>query len=378
MKKSVLIFLLCLLGLAGFCLLATGCAKEQTKGALAQTETDQHQPEQPVERPSIEAFGVVKGTEAMSVNFDFSARVKEIYVKVGQRVTLGEPLLSLDVDVHRAEILNTEYELNLARFELRKEEIALQQLREEIAEKEQRLAENTDYEIKRLLMDLEKTERELEKKRRLLAKEAIPRSEVEDLEKNLFDLKLSLAHLRQEKKEEIEDLRTELMLKSAPSETAPLETPKPASSYSSIQMQRAKIALLEEKLSILKKQLNQSFIRNDQVICNFANGVVAEINYAEGDLFFIEKKAMTIINLDSLVIEANIGEDFIKDVKIGADVLISPVADYSRTYRGKITRLSELAVVENGETVIPVEISFEQHDNFLLPNFNVDVKIYTD
>ncbi|HEY8344987.1 MAG TPA: HlyD family secretion protein, partial [Bacillota bacterium] len=207
---------------------------------------------------------------------------------------------------------------------------------------------------------------------------AIPRSEVEDLEKNLFDLKLSLAHLRQEKKEEIEDLRTELMLKSAPSETAPLETPKPASSYSSIQMQRAKIALLEEKLSILKKQLNQSFIRNDQVICNFANGVVAEINYAEGDLFFIEKKAMTIINLDSLVIEANIGEDFIKDVKIGADVLISPVADYSRTYRGKITRLSELAVVENGETVIPVEISFEQHDNFLLPNFNVDVKIYTD
>ena len=143
-------------------------------------------------------------------------------------------------------------------------------------------------------MDLEKTERELEKKRRLLAKEAIPRSEVEDLEKNLFDLKLSLAHLRQEKKEEIEDLRTELMLKSAPSETAPLETPKPASSYSSIQMQRAKIALLEEKLNILKKQLNQSFIRNDQVICKFENGVVAEINYAEGDLFFIEKKAMTL------------------------------------------------------------------------------------
>ena len=83
-------------------------------------------------------------------------------------------------------------------------------------------------------------------------------------------------------------------------------------------------------------------------------------------------------DLDSLVIEANVGEDFIKDVKIGADVLISPVADYSRTYRGTITRLSELAVVENGETVIPVEISFEQHDNFLLPHFNVDVKIYTD
>lgn len=372
MKKPGLVILLCLLGLGGISLLLIGCDKEKTEATSIDTELSASQQGQSQERPSIEAFGVVKGTEAMSVNFDFSARVKKLYVKLGQRVTLGEPLLSLDVDVHRAEILNTEYELNMARFELRKEETALRRLREEIAEKEQRLAENTDYEIKSILSNLQKAKTELKKKQQLLSEEAISRSEVEDLEKNLYDLKLSLAHLRQEKKEEIEELRTELELRSSPLEAT--ET----TLYSSIEMQKAKVALLEEKLSMLKKQLNQSFIRDDQVICNFENGVVSEINYDEGDLFFIEKKALTIINLDSLVIKANVGEDFIKDVKIGADVLITPVADYSRTYHGRITRLSELAVVDNGETVIPVEISFEQQDDFLLPNYNVDVKIYTD
>lgn len=379
MKKLNLVILLCLLGLGGISLLLTGCEQEKTEATSIDTELSVGQQGQPQERPSIEAFGVVKGTEAMSVNFDFSARVKKLYVKLGQRVTQGEPLLSLDVDIHRAEILNTEYELNMARFELRKEETALRRLREEIAEKEQGLAENTDYEIRSILSNLQKTKAELEKKQRLLSEEAISRSEVEDLEKNLYDLELSLAHLRQKKKEEIERLRTELELTSSSMESSPSETaPSETTLYSKIQMQKAKVALLEKKLNMLKKQLNQSFIRDDQVICNFKNGVVSEINYDEGDLFFIEKKALTIINLDSLVIKANVGEDFIKDVKIGADVLITPVADYSRSYHGRVIHLSELAVVDNGETVIPVEISFEQQDDFLLPNYNVDVKIYTD
>jgi hypothetical protein len=37
-----------------------------------------------------------------------------------------------------------------------------------------------------------------------------------------------------------------------------------------------------------------------------------------------------------------------------------------------------VAVKDNGETVVPVEISIDDQNDFLLPNFNVDVKIYID
>jgi hypothetical protein len=55
------------------------------------------------------------------------------------------------------------------------------------------------------------------------------------------------------------------------------------------------------------------------------------------------------MNPDTLVIKANVAEEFIKDVKQGAKV-----------------------------EIIPVEISIDNKDSFLLPNFNVDIKIYME
>ena len=71
-------------------------------------------------------------------------------------------------------------------------------------------------------------------------------------------------------------------------------------------------------------------------------------------------------------------EEFIKDVRLGANVEIVPVADKARLYKGKVISISKKAIEQNGETIIPVEISIENNDSFLLPNFNVDVKILTE
>jgi multidrug resistance efflux pump len=77
-----------------------------------------------------------------------------------------------------------------------------------------------------------------------------------------------------------------------------------------------------------------------------------------------------------MIVEANIPEEFAKDAKVGSRVEIVPVADGSKTYAGTVSRISSLAVKSSGETVIPVEIVIVGTDGFLLPNFNVDVKIY--
>ncbi len=84
-------------------------------------------------------------------------------------------------------------------------------------------------------------------------------------------------------------------------------------------------------------------------------------------------KLFTLRNLDTQYYEARIPEEFIKDVKVGMEALVIPLADKSREYQGSIVYIGKKAQVRNGETNVPVEI--EQEDGFLIPDFNVDVEI---
>ncbi|HHT48821.1 MAG TPA: HlyD family efflux transporter periplasmic adaptor subunit [Firmicutes bacterium] len=374
-KFWIILLVLLVVGLAGVLFVRSKFNTDpQPVAELNQTVSAEGAGDPPVtggERPSIEAFGVVKATTTMNINIDFSARVRELYVKEGQKVTLGQPLLALDVDEYHTQIRNTEYELLAAKFDLKKAETELVQLAGEIAKKEAELRTNTDYELSQLQADLAKARRDLETKRELAKIKAVPQQEVAALEKTISDLTRSIQHLREEKTEEIEKLKTELALKALNEGTS-------GSELAALNVQKEKIKLLENKLFMLRKKLDQNFIRNNQVISNVENGVIVEIGYAEGDLLTPEKKVLSIIDLDSLIVKANIAEEFIKDLQIGAEVMVTPVADYDRTYRGKVIRRSAVAVKDNGETVVPVEISIDDQNDFLLPNFNVDVKIYID
>jgi hypothetical protein len=76
-----------------------------------------------------------------------------------------------------------------------------------------------------------------------------------------------------------------------------------------------------------------------------------------------------------LYVLADVAEEFIKDVKLGKKATIIPVADNSRKYYGKVIRIADMAFEKNGETNVTVEISIDEQDGFLRPNFNVDVEI---
>lgn len=332
-------------------------SKSSLKSTGATTDAVTTEPVATPERPSIEAFGLVKPTEVMNINIDFPARVRRLYVQEGEKVTLGQPLLALEVEEYRTEIRATEYELQLARHELKQIESEIARLSTKITEKEKQLVQESAYELSQIKSDLRKAQQDLATKKALLKVNAIPAEEVASLEKTVVDLSRSYAHIRTEKETELKDLKAELTLNG-------------------LGIQKERVKLLEAKLEMLRKKLDQSFIRNDELISNLANGVVSAIGYAEGDLITAERKIFSIINLDSLIVKANLAEEFIKDVHPGTEAIITPVADYSRTYPGKVIRRSDLAITENGETVVPIEISIENRDDFLLPNFNVDVIIY--
>ncbi|NLC54008.1 MAG: HlyD family efflux transporter periplasmic adaptor subunit [Firmicutes bacterium] len=326
----------------------------------------EEQPPAVDERPLIEAFGLVEAAQVTNINIEFPARVRRFYVKEGEKVSLGQVLLALDVEEYYSEIRNTEYELQTTLYELNTVQSEAAELAAKIAVKEEELATENAYELRQISSDLAKAHQDFDKKKELLAIKAVPASEVTELEKAVADLTRSYQQLRREKEEEIKRLRSELSLLKGGS----------GPEVTRINMLKQKIVLLEEKLAMLGNKLDQNFIRDNKVIAPTGNAVVYEIGYAEGDLITAERKVLSLISLDSLVVKANIAEEFIKDLRLGAEAVITPVADYNRTYHGKVIRRSQVAIKDSGETVVPVEISIEDRDEFLLPNFNVDVKIY--
>lgn len=142
-----------------------------------------------------------------------------------------------------------------------------------------------------------------------------------------------------------------------------------------IQVLKEKAGSLESSLKSLQEKLNKSYMKENNIISEMENGVVYDIGYQSGDMVSTGKKVLSIMDLDDILISANVAEEFIKDVKPGAEVAILPLADNTKTYTGKVQKIADMAIKENGQTFIPVEISIENKDGFLLPNFNVDVEI---
>jgi HlyD family secretion protein len=305
---------------------STGCKRQISKTVAAA------KPE-PVKQV-VEAFGIVKARDYKDINLDFPAQIQKVPVKNGQHVIMGEPLIYLNINNFLAMIKNKENELNSARFELLKTRKNLADAEEIYDRAKSRLAD----------------------KEQLFQKGVISKQELDDFrdqvkvkEKVVTDIKLSFGQ---------------------------------SAEVTNIGVQSEKVSVLEYDLNRMKDKLNQSFLQGNIIVSDYSNAVVYDVNCAAGysvgtsdEYGNAQQKLLSIMDLGSLYISAAVAEEFIKDVRIGAAVTILPVADNTRKYHGEIIRIADMAVKENGETNVAVEISLDNPDGFLRPNFNVDVEI---
>ncbi|AJA49975.1 multidrug resistance efflux pump [Clostridium pasteurianum DSM 525 = ATCC 6013] len=139
---------------------------------------------------------------------------------------------------------------------------------------------------------------------------------------------------------------------------------------------QAKIDADKIEIDALKAKLNRPYLNDSGIISNMDNAVATDITYKAGDLVSPEKAALTLKDLNSLYVEANVSEEFIKDVSVGKSVEIIPTSDPNTKMTGKVTNIANAASLsKNGDTYIPVNISIEGNNGKLLPNYNVDVEI---
>ncbi len=289
------------------------------------------------ELQNVMVIGRVKTNNIQNVMLGFPVRIEKILVQEGQRVTAGERLAVLNLSEYQAQIKAKEQELVQARCELQNEGFTIKQL-------ENRLADAR--------ATLRQSQTELNNKQILYQKGAISKLELDQYEQtNRSNLKTAT------------DLDLELTAKR-----------QGVSSQIAI---RERIAKLELEVKSKQDKLRQCGISQNYLVTKVGEGVVAEINYRNGDQVQDDdqKQLLSVLDLHSLVVEAPVAERLIKDVEIGAAVTITPLADPKRHYRGKVGKIGAMAVVKNGETILPVEIRVQNPDRFLVPNLNVEIRI---
>lgn len=349
MKK--ILMTICLIAMI---LSTAGCGKKDAENAMA--EQEQEQSKAPTEQ-TVQAFGVVKTKQVKGIMLDLPASIAKVHVQEGQRVKKGDVLITLSLKEIEEQIKEKEDSLKIAKLELQK-------LLEGIGDKNN---ENIDYEpeiiqarnnMDKTQMEYEKQEKDLKNKEAMLQKGAISQSEYDD----------SKAILEQKQKEiendkiRLEDLKSKQRISNNMDAL-------------DIKIKEQNIASLKSQLQTLKDKIAESGIIGNEIICDISNGVVEKINNAAGDRLNAEKQIMSILDLDTLIVQANVAEDFIKDINVGSKAMINPLANPDKEYEGTISRISNMAVQENGETVVPVEITITEVDESLLPNFNMNIKI---
>lgn len=322
---------------------AVGCNAEGSQTSVEEVELSQ-------ERKSIEAFGLVKAEEFMDIIIDFNSVVKEVPVNEGQYLNLNEPILLLDMAQYEAEISDAVSQLNIAELEYQQISMGFEDLNTEV----NRLKNNIKYSesiYQNTINELDTNEKLFEEG--VISEEKYNQAKLnaDEAENNIDNLKLELTNAEDSfyKKNQLDKTK-----------------------YA---VQSEYIAQIETRLNILQNKLNKPYIAGNQIVSMYDNAVVYDMQYEPGHITDISKKAFSIANLDSLIIEAEVVEEFIKDIKEGLKVKIVPAADRTKEYEGRVIYISKMAYSKNGGTIVPIEISINNNDSFLQLNFNVDVYI---
>ncbi len=343
MKKILLTFFL-----TAIILLTGGCDKKE-----AEVQQEPETPKATVQQ-SVQAFGVVKAKQVKGIMLDLPAAIEKIHVQEGQRISKGDVLFTLSLKEIEDQIKEKEYSLEIAKLELQK---LLENMDVQYLDDDPEIMQ-AKYNLRTSQIEYEKLEEDLKNKEIMLQKGGIAQNEFNQ-SKVILEQKQKEIEYGRVKLEDVKNKRRVSYNRDA----------------LDVKIKEKNIVLLESQLLTLKEKIAASGIKGNEIICDLEHGVVEKINIAAGDRLNAEKQIMSILDLDTLIVQAKVVEDFIKDIKVGSKALINPLANPDQEYEGIVSRISNMAVLENGETVVPVEISIAKVDDFLLPNFNINIKI---
>lgn len=289
---------------------------------------------------TVLASGKVSADQKEVIYSEANASVKKINVKLGQQVKAGQVLMELDIPDAESKVAQAQSSLDEAESRLIKSQAAGKSIDLIQAEKGFTDAQS-DYG---------------------LAKEKMRRNE-------------SLFQQGAIAKEEFEKVQAEYQKAEAAFQQAQaVLKSNQQGAGASIKALESSVAAARSSLALAQRQASQCKLTAGM------NGRVLSLSVTAGDLVSPNTALLSIGNLDTLEINADIAEADAAKLKNGQKVSISSNALPDLNYRGQVREIgmeAQTKTKNQGETTaIPVIISIEKN-SLLRPGYNVDLKITT-
>ena len=289
-----------------------------------------------VDRGAIEAGISASGTvvpefEAV-LSSPIDARVIRILKQTGAAVSVGDPIIELDMSNSQLELERINQKLELKQNEQAKTQLELQQKLNNL---------QSQMEIKRL--ELQSLSAKLDQNRNLFKDGLVSADDVRRAELEEGKAKTELKQLESSKQNA--ELTTESQVKGLAME----------------------MAILEKERSAATSEINLATTKSDR------NGVLTWVVTEEGSTVHKGDVIARIADLRSFRVDATISDTHAGKIKVGMPVEVK--ADENTKLQGSITNI--LPTIKDG--ILTVQIGLENKSNTILrSNLRVDVQIITE
>lgn len=339
----------------------------------------------------LDFWGEVKYDKVYDISIDFPSIVTDINIKEGDHVSLGQILVTLDMSEYLAAMDKLQQQLIANQAVLQNimqdttaVEADIAQIQKDIHTKTEELNNETNEDLKILLTSLDLSKKEVENAERdvrniqaLYDAGAASKNTLDQYNdilaqrlKALSDVETNIEKTKSALKSELDQLNILLISKKAQ-----LEEIKKLNSTNTAK-QNSSVAVSQIDLDIMKNKSAKDYLKNNQIVSFIQNGIVQSIEVVNGTRLGVQNtptKVLQLIDADSIVVSAEVDEEFIKHFSLGETVTIVPVSDSSISIPGTITQISNLAVEKDGKRIIKVQVKPRNSHKMLKPGYSVDV-----
>lgn len=336
-------------------------------------------------------WGEVKYERIYDISIDFPAIVTDIKVKEGDHVSLGQVLVNLDMSEYLGTVDKLQHQLIAGQAGLqsiKKDTGALeadtQQIQKDILEKTEELTKETNADLKILKTSLNLAKKEVENAKRDVSNNQVLH-DAGAVTKNTLDRYMDILAEKEKALRDIETntektksaLRTELdqlniLLKSKSAQLKEIKD----SNTANMARQESSVEASRIDLEIMKNKSVKDYLDSNQIISCVRNGIVQNIEVINGTRLGVQNnptRVLQLIDADSIIVIAEVEEEFIRNITLDETVEIVPVSDSSTSIPGTVIQISNEAVEKDGKRIIKVQIKPEDPGKVLKPGYSVDV-----
>ncbi|MBV7275595.1 efflux RND transporter periplasmic adaptor subunit [Clostridium sp. PL3] len=278
--------------------------------------------------------GKISTNENVNISPKITDKVTETYVDVGSKVKKGDLLIKLDSKELQAQVTKAEAAVNTAQANLVKIHSS--------ARPEQIYQAQAAVDGAKAKYENSKTT--YERNQKLFDTGAISKSQLEELQTSLVEAEASYN-----------------------SSKASLDLLNKGETQESINIAESQVKEAQAALDIAKNQLENA------VIISPISGVVTEKTINTGELAAAGSTLITVVNSDTMLINAYLPAAYINRVKVGQEVIIKVAEIPDKEFNGEIFMID--SVVDSKNKNILVKVSFKDQYMQLKPGMFVEVGV---